>query len=933
MVCPLMATEEPGFGFEADTATVASQLARVPSPDRQVSPSKRQTSRELKRPGSGYGAKLCAGCGQSFPLSEFPANSKFCWDDKRALDNISNLAKKQGSEAVTFVSDVRGNERQVRQLLKSYHTAVGTQYGKKRNKTGTWNLVQAMQTLKSDDAWDVIEEGEMMDKTAFLNYKRGKDPSKPVEHSLQEWIMLCEDPNTIKKTIDNQVHCRVVTKNLMNRRGTIARSNQVTIVDQRKKATQEDLSRMTRAIQHGHDEFGGKNVYLESQATALSMNADAFADKATLVGNIQDLMPSAGEGAPSSAGASASSCDGVGGAPAVAGGGAPVDAEEFVDLSRIISVAVRQTIASLDSLQKNFSDMEKKMDTPEMKEAAEAVSRESWREVLVFLNRLQAVRAALADDAVPMAEYVMSCSEKAEVILVTKDGEEEVQEKRVLRLSPPCSNLTSLLTVSQLRKKATEMDFAASEAQLAEMQDNMAQLRGSLVELLGSAKGALAELSKVRRAELTAKRRQPADPAGKRRRSGDGGASPQSKSLKGLKGNDVLFELPGLSSMPIDTGVVGRDLPDFSVDLPRVLKVAAMEAAMKTEAVKAATSELCMSFQVWAKTAVSPRAMLPISRIPVRDTIKAAVLNSLPVGLSSALLTTIPPSHQQVVEPLLLPVLYGMAGNTDFHGFEKECMSSVRYVLQGTRKVVLISLVDLLPFMTEKETSGAVLANPLRTQRAEVFLAKMTTQHMEEFLSRQSCVWFVTLSPGDMLYIPAGFLAAERTMGLNLGVRQGLIFPTSMNPTGKQALQMVANAMVAAGKSPRATNALLEIMESSPDPNTVSPMPAKPPDPSDPSAGGGAGVEEPPDPEHNTPSVPQLALPPASEELGQEESNRGMIEDKKGDGVVEPAVAAKAAPAKPVTGTGAKGTDGVEPGAGVLGLLLRHDAPGPPPQG
>jgi len=42
---------------------------------------------------SKQGKKQCRGCAKWLVLADFPQNSAFCWEDKRALDNIVKLCK------------------------------------------------------------------------------------------------------------------------------------------------------------------------------------------------------------------------------------------------------------------------------------------------------------------------------------------------------------------------------------------------------------------------------------------------------------------------------------------------------------------------------------------------------------------------------------------------------------------------------------------------------------------------------------------------------------------------------------------------------------------------------------------------------------------------------------------------------------------------
>ena len=88
---------------------------------------------------------------------------------------------------------------------------------------------------------------------------------------------------------------------------------------------------------------------------------------------------------------------------------------------------------------------------------------------------------------------------------------------------------------------------------------------------------------------------------------------------------------------------------------------------------------------------------------------------------------------------------------------EPESLPSLRVTLRGTRQVVLASMSDMLTFMVKMDIQKEYIT----PSRAWSFMLSMNKETVEKF-KVQFGLHCITVCPGKALYMPLGWMAAEK---------------------------------------------------------------------------------------------------------------------------------------------------------------------------
>ena len=828
------------FGFEVDTCSVVTREVVAPLHGGKESKGKVKEIAQgssSKKPSAGR--KQCPGCLKWQSITEFPANSKYCLEDKRALDNMTKLAKREGQASMTWLAEARATERGVRGLLRNYHIAcedaatAGAGSKKRKWKAGSWSLVECIQRLEAEDAWDIVEQGEMMNKEAFIRHLNSSDPGKKAEEVLLLWQQMLEDTNIVKKDIGGIPHCRVVTKNFMNRRGTVARSTEARGTCMSfKKPNADQVSKVQREVLLGGGmaSFGGRSLELGSMAESMVGGIEeGFSCKAMAVSNVRDLLP---EEHPLSAGMSGASSSG-GGAPAalmVEGNAESADAQNtsetpnksqqgvFLDLNRQISTCIRATKKNLTALQKQLRDLGKKYEEQEeAMNGQDFVGLESWRETLLVRDRrvvLQAVLSQPQEGQAKLVEYMQVIHTKRTITFTDDDGNDQ---SRSLQLTPPCEALEEVLPVAVLLQNVVEMDYVQSESELMAKYAALERQKACINEVLASCRGALRDFQKALKAKEIKQKR-----AGTGPRCGPGDAGgPQKKAKQAMsptsaRGNDILLDGAVVEEAVSITEVASsmdKGIVTAALDRGPVVVVSqTLKDLCGGPDIVEATQSFSVPFQSWAKTAPTAKAGRVVTPPPVAQKLASWMVGCFPAEVQTQCLHTKLPASMEsadstVVEPLLVPQFLGMAGCKDYFGLQRECVSTLQLQLQGSRNIIMIDGRALAEFMQAKEGAVEVLQCPLLTQRLVAFLQNITSSVARELISRGNVLYQRTVAPGELLFIPSGYILCERCHNVNICVRQTVLYPTK-----EDNLSWVRDSVVKAGKSPAILAAIMKAL-------------------------------------------------------------------------------------------------------------------------
>jgi len=226
-------------GVAPPVAPVENSIPKDPTP----APSSSKLSKQ--------GKKQCRGCAKWLLLADFPQNSAFCWEDKRALDNIVKLCKTE--EDREFVKAERQNSKSAQRMLKSYFSAAEGGGVGKRARSHDWQFGQYKESIIAESVTEHIDRGRMMNKEEYMMHAATveKISSAKADENWTKWknegIVLSEGEGTNMKLrikLGDDV-------NYANRFGS--RKEGSLYGRQIKKPDAIELSKMTKKVVTDHD--------------------------------------------------------------------------------------------------------------------------------------------------------------------------------------------------------------------------------------------------------------------------------------------------------------------------------------------------------------------------------------------------------------------------------------------------------------------------------------------------------------------------------------------------------------------------------------------------------------------------------------------------------------------------------------------------------
>ena len=108
------------------------------------------------------------------------------------------------------------------------------------------------------------------------------------------------------------------------------------------------------------------------------------------------------------------------------------------------------------------------------------------------------------------------------------------------------------------------------------------------------------------------------------------------------------------------------------------------------------------------------------------------------------------------------PAIFRITANSVYFGFDLSALACIRFTLSGIRSCILARFSLVAKHASEQ--SGLINAN-LSASAVVHWLQHVSKEKLEAYMSTpEPCMWWCTVSAGDLLYVPAGFIMAERTM-------------------------------------------------------------------------------------------------------------------------------------------------------------------------
>lgn len=244
--------------------------------------------------------KHCRGCRKKMNQNEFATNWPGCWPCKRALDNITKLAARQGEAQKKFVSKARADKEQCYHMISSYMEKCpeasdgSSSAGRKR---GTWSLVKYVERVSAASGLVKDKIGEMMFHKLYLEFagtiRGGRKSEAEAEAIWRQWEVRVtqKDSEMLFDYLgpNGQLRIWVHTQDMLTYRSQYMHEKEVTCEgESKKKGTDEDVDRFRSEILSKHGT--GASMCFDEVAHALATNGeDAFTSTGGFITDVMDL--------------------------------------------------------------------------------------------------------------------------------------------------------------------------------------------------------------------------------------------------------------------------------------------------------------------------------------------------------------------------------------------------------------------------------------------------------------------------------------------------------------------------------------------------------------------------------------------------------------------------------------------------------------------
>lgn len=247
-----------------------------------------------------FGVSSCKGCKKKITPEEQAANFPGCKSCKRALDNISKLAARQGKEAVAFFKEQRDDPDKCFSMVQSYMALCPEcAEGAKNKKRGTWSVAKYQERVVAASGFVKDKVGEMMGKKLFIEFAQTvRGGRKTDDQALAQWAywetrIAAGDPEIFSDYLGENSSLRiwVHTGDEMRFRTSYFQEKSVNMEGETKKnASQADIERMKNKVTSKHDPIADQIQVCQ----ALARNGEAaFQNNDGFLLDIMDLAGAA----------------------------------------------------------------------------------------------------------------------------------------------------------------------------------------------------------------------------------------------------------------------------------------------------------------------------------------------------------------------------------------------------------------------------------------------------------------------------------------------------------------------------------------------------------------------------------------------------------------------------------------------------------------
>ncbi len=647
----------------------------------------------------------CRGCCKGYSDSDFPVSSIFCWDCKRALDNIARQARAQGPDAQTWLSECRKDELKVRVILQSYFEKCPPATMSRGKSRGTWNLVSYMETYRAESSVRRTAKGKLMWFGEFMEFAMSTKGGRLAEDEAKgRWEAMRADPDVLKDEggpEKSRFRVCVEKGHYMEQSDSWSHNKEIQLKERdMKKATVESVEALKKRMARDHNALDDDGQLaavakglMRSSPTSLAggmtaSSSSGFVGAGLLLGDIQELLPVQEQHEESSvAPASPAPTEFA----AVGAELASVTQARWFDRKPAVTRAVRTAVAKIEAASTALGSVSAALalKIKEVEALPDTEQRDLRTEASTAKERLAAVSAVLG-----------SVEELERVRAAVKCGE----------MPLPCENFNMISTIAALKVSIedciTEVRIH-SEDNIKECLARFEEERKQLMALVRSAKTALSDLQSAQRSRerLSKQRARAAEAACAQ--SGPKRAKKESEEGAGSRGR-CIFELGPSSGTTmrsfssIEAAVQQAQAAGLHNILaePCVVSDATFRGVDKDAIVRPVVVAFSRMLSTSAPFLSSGRAGQPIR---TAEAVKA--VEGLLAKLSSSW-CCLWAKDKDVVGPLpaimqrsMQPSLFAVAHSVESVYNEPLYQAAFRLTTHGTRSVVMAAAADLASFL------------------------------------------------------------------------------------------------------------------------------------------------------------------------------------------------------------------------------------------
>lgn len=425
----------------------------------------------------------------------------------------------------------------------------------------------------------------------------------------------------------------------------------------------------------------------------------------------------------------------------------------------------------------------------------------------------KAAEQALADH---LRSYTSKDATSSTSASISGPGESDA---RRLANAPPCFGWENLVPLAFLKSKSALPQDVESQTELTTFGQALAKHTSAINHLVKSMKTSLGDLYGARvgrRQELQKRKADAVREEAKRQKMMNSDDRSQSRShddARQVDGAPGPFDWqPGqdhkIKVMPLDDfrrcSAAALESPVLVTGVPLLATLIKEDNIQKKE-----VSDGWSTF----------RAHPEMSRAQLRQKI---LDEGLAINVKSAMVGALPPMVNntvpadvglaQQVDAFLTPDIWLRAAGTESANLESGVAACVRYNFAGSRKVVLTRFSRAGQHVRTLKGPRA-LRQPISALMTTTWLQSAKPLDIEQAIQASVEIWGGTIGPGEMLYLPSGYIKIERTMGEeSCGLRMGWLFRQERGAVPE--MKAIVADLLTMGRKNALVNAPLAIKES-----------------------------------------------------------------------------------------------------------------------